>query len=168
MRDDIPLVQAQDAQALENAGFATLLSLQLVAAAAGGGSLILRFSSYQQVVWQGLTFEAVPFSLMGAGSNSSGEVTRPKLSLPNAAGIFSPYAHQGWLNNAIVTRQLVRKADLDGNVNSYSQKKWRVSKVASLTKSMIVMELRGVFDGHQFKLPPRAYCPPEFPSVSLA
>lgn len=166
MRDDIPLTHAQDAQSLENAGFTQLLAIHLTAPAAGG--TILRFSAGPQLTWQGLTFEAVPFSLTGLGSNSSGEVVRPRLSLPNAAGAFSPYAHDGWLNNAIVVRQLVRTADIAGNVNNSSQKKWRVSKVASLTKHMIVLELRGVFDGQQFKLPPRAFYPPDFPSVNLA
>ena len=165
MRDDIPVTHAQDAQALENAGFESLVAIHFTAPAAAG--LVLRFSAHKQVVWQGLTFEAIPFSLTGLGSNSSGEAIRPKLAIPNAAGAFSPYAHQGWLNNAIVVRQLVRTADVLGNVANSSQKKWRVSKVVSLTKHMIVMELRGVFDGHQFKIPPRAYYPPDFPSVSL-
>jgi phage-related protein len=165
MRDDIPLTHAEEAQGLEAAGFASLLTVQFTAAAAGG--LILRLSATKQVTWQGMTFEGVPFSLAGIGSNSSGEVSRPKLTLPNAAGAFSTYAHQGWLNNALVTRQLVRKADLDGNVNSFSQKKWRVAKIANLSKRLIILELRGIFDGQSFKLPPRAYYPPDFPSVSL-
>lgn len=165
MRDDIPLSHTEDAQLLESAGFVSLLTIQLVAPPASG--LILHFSATQEVTWQSMTFESVPFSLTGMGSNASGEVTRPKLSLPNAEGAFSSYAHDGWLNNAIVIRRLIRKADLDGDVNSFSQKKWRLAKVVSLTKRMINVELRGVFDGHNFKLPPRAYYPPEFPHVSI-
>lgn len=167
MRTDIPLAHAEEAQLLESAGFASLLTIQLTATVAGSGSVVLRFSATKSTTWQGLTFEAVPFSLVGMGSNASGEVVRPKLSLPNAAGLFSGYTHQRWLDNALVTRQLVRKADLDGNVNSFSQKRWRAAKVVSLSKQMIVLELRSVFDGHNFKLPPRAYYPPDFPSVSL-
>jgi lambda family phage minor tail protein L len=168
MRDDIPLSQAEDAQLLESSGFASLLTIQLVATVAGGGTVFLRFCANKAVTWQGYTFESIPFSLVGLGANASGEVVRPKLTLPNAAGAFSSYAHQGWLNNALVTRQLVRKADLDGNVNSFSQKKWRVSKVTNLTRDLISLELRSLFDGHNFKLPPRQYYPPEFPSVSLS
>lgn len=168
MREDIPLGQATEAQLLESQGFATLLTLQLTATVAGGGTVFLRFCPYKAVSWQGHTFEAIPFSLTGVGSNANGEVVRPRLSLPNAAGAFSAYAHEGWLDNAVVTRQIVMKADLDANVNSFSQKKWRVSKVASLSKNLIVLELRSLFDGQNFKLPPRQYYPPEFPSVSLA
>jgi lambda family phage minor tail protein L len=168
MRDDIPFAQASDAQLLESSGFASLLTIQLVATVAGGGTVFLRFSANQAVTWQGHTFESIPFSLVGLGSNASGEVVRPKLTLPNASGAFSPYANQGWLNNALVTRQLVRKSDLDGNVNCFSQKRWRVSKIVSLSRSMIVLELRSLFDGQNFKLPPRQFYPPEFPSVSLS
>jgi lambda family phage minor tail protein L len=167
MRDDIPLGQVQEVQLLESQGFATLLTIQLMATVAGSGSVFLRFHGHGQVTWQGNTFENIPFSLSGLGSNSSGEVIRPKLILPNAAGAFSTYAHQGWLNNAMVTRQIVRRADLDGDVNSFSQKKWRISKILNLAKTMVTVELRSVFDGQSFKLPPRAYFPPEFPSVSI-
>lgn len=168
MRDDIPLQQADGAQFLDQEGFASLLTIQLVATVAGGGTVFLRFCANKAVTWQGNTFESIPFSLTGLGSNASGEVVRPKLTLPNAAGAFSEYAHQGWLNNALVIRQLIRKSDLEGNVNSFSQKKWRVSKIVNLTKSMISLELRSLFDGQNFKLPPRQYYPPEFPSVSLS
>lgn len=170
MRADLPYTHIEEAHLLESAGFATLLTIELldpVVIAAISASVFLRFSSFQVVTWQGHTFEAVPFSLSGLGSNSSGEVVRPKLSLPNASGAFSMYGHQGWLNNALVTRQLVLKDDLDGGINSFSQKSWRVSKILNISKTLIALELRGIFDGHSFKLPPRAYFPPEFPSVSL-
>lgn len=170
MRYDIPTTHAEEAQLLESPGFATLLTVQLLAPvviAAVGAPVFLRMSAFNVVNWQGHTFESLPFSLNGLGSNSTGEMIRPKLVLPNASGAFSQYAHQGWLNNALVTRQLVRKVDLEGNVNSFSQKKWRVAKIVNVSKTMITLELRSMFDGQNFKIPPRAYFPPAFPHVSL-
>jgi phage-related protein len=171
MRENIPDLYKTEAQLLESEGYITLLELTLLSPAVmagnGGSQLTLRFSSLNAVTWQTDMYEAIPFSITGVGANSSGEVIRPKLSLPNAAGAFSTYAHQGWLDNASVIRRIIRKADLDNDINSFMQKQWRISKIVNLSKNTITAELRSVFDGHNFKMPPRSYFPPEFPSVSL-
>lgn len=89
------------------------------------------------------------------------------MTLANPEGIFSSYAHRKWLDGAEVKRYRVLGQHLDANLNSFLVSTWRVGKVANLSNTMIVLELRSVLDGQNFILPGRAFYPPEFPTVSV-
>lgn len=117
--------------------------------------------------WQGKKWESVPVVLVGYGQNSSGERNRPKLSIVNPLGLFSKYVHQGWTDNAAVTRYRVLTTHLEGNINSFVKNVWRISKPLSVTNTVASFELRSSMDGQAFFLPARAFFPPEFPHVSL-
>lgn len=124
-------------------------------------------SPYQEVTWQGVTYDDVPCQMTGVGQSSDGEVNRPKFSFANPGGLFTADIAAGKLDNATITRFRILKADLDADLDFKITEKFRVSRILSLTKTLGVVELRDILDGHQFHLPARAYYPPEFPHVKL-
>lgn len=133
----------------------------------GAPSQFLYLTAMNQRTWQGKTWESVPVVLVGYGQNSSGEQNRPKLSVVNPNGVFTKYVHQGWTDNAIVTRFRVLRSHMEANINSYVKHVWRVSKPLAVGQGAASFELRGALDGQNFLIPARAFMPPDFPHVSL-
>ena len=131
-----------------------------------GGS-VFHLSPKNQETWQGTTFEPIPCTMTDMSMEADGKMTRPKFTFVNPAGIFTSSVASGAMDNATIVRYRVLRSDLDANNAAYIQEIYRVSRVVSISKSQIVLELRDVLDGHNFLLPARAYYPPEFPSVSL-
>jgi len=66
-----------------------------------------------------------------------------------------------------VTRYRVLLQDLHDNRPSYLRNFWDLSKIASLSKDAIVLELRAPMDRQDYTLPARQFFPPEFPYVTL-
>lgn len=158
-------VHTQEALKLEADGYAHLYRIRMFPP--GASEVIVTIKPEKTVTWQGSTWEEWPVNLTDYRRESSGEVSRPKMTLANPEGIFSTYAHKKWLDNAEVKRYRVLGQHLTANVNSYLLNTWRVGKVATLNPTMIVLELRSVLDGQSFLLPGRAFYPPEFPTVSV-
>lgn len=131
------------------------------------GSLIY-FTPHNEVVWQGNTWAEIPCTMSQMEQDPQGRSNRPKLTFVNPGGIFTSPIQQGFLNNAAVTRYRMLKADLDANINAAVTELFFITKIVSLNKDMCVVEMRDVFDGPLFKLPARAYYPPEFPHVSIS
>jgi len=156
----------QESMQLEAKGYVELFQIQLSDPDTGAIQYLF-FTSKQAVNWQGKKWEGFPLALVGYGQQTSGEQTRPKLTVVNPAGVFSRYVHQGWTDNALVTRFRVLKSHLDQNINSFVKNVWRVSKPLAAGVSSVSLELRGAADGQNFFLPGRAFFPPEFPHVSL-
>lgn len=158
-------VHLQEALKLEADGYAHLFRLRLTPPAQA--EVIITLTPQKSVTWQGSTWESYPVHLTDYRRETSGEVSRPKMTLANPEGIFSSYAHRKWLDGAEVKRYRVLGQHLDANLNSFLVSTWRVGKVANLSNTMIVLELRSVLDGQNFILPGRAFYPPEFPTVSV-
>lgn len=131
------------------------------------GQAVVYFTPFNEVVWQGNTYAEIPCNITQMEQDANGRANRPKFSFVNPGGVFTSPIQNGWLNNASLTRYRILKADLDANVNAAVTEKFFMSKIVSLNKDMCVVELRDVFDGHLFKLPARAFYPPEFPHVKL-
>lgn len=131
------------------------------------GEILVTLTNENQVEWQGRTWEDFGCHLSGYSQNSTGEVSRPMFSLSNPNAAFSGYAHSGWLDNAEIVRYRVLRSHLLANVNSFVKHTWRVAKISALNSKVVVCELRGAMDGHNFVFPPRAFVPPEFPMVSI-
>lgn len=117
--------------------------------------------------WQGDTYEEVPCHMTGFARYADGKMSRPKFSVVNPNGMFTSYVNTGALEGAKVTRHRILIDDLQADNNLALSQTLRVSRVASVTKQLIVLELRGALDGANFKLPERTFNPPEFPHVSL-
>lgn len=164
IRTDLPSSHVQEAMQLEAKGLVSLYQLELTNP---GTQVTLHLSPTNQKTWQSRTWEAVPCTLAGVGVQSTGEMTRPKFSVVNPGGVFSGYVHSKWLDNAIISRYRVLTTDVAANNNVYQISTWRVSKVLSLSRVSVTVELRSVMDGQNFTLPARRFFPPEFPHVSI-
>ena len=165
MKDQLTQKQKEDALSLSPEAKLDLIQIDL--ATSGAGQTTLRLTKFNTVTYLGATWEAAPFNMAEVGVHTQGEAKRPKLSIVNPDGAFSAWVHQGLMDSAIVTRYRLLKSDLDANIAAYEKNVWRVSKPLSLSKSLIVFELRSPLDGPMFLLPGRGYYPPEFSHVSL-
>ena len=128
---------------------------------------VFRLSPQIQVTWQTEVWDDVPCTLAEVEQDADGKMSRPKFTFANPGGLFTADIYNGLLDNAILTRYRILKANLDADQDFAITESFRVSRVLSLTNTVATVELRDVLDGHQFKLPARAYYPPEFPHVRL-
>ena len=155
----------KQSQSLQAEGYHHLIAIRMMPP--GEAEVLLTFCPQKTVVWQGITWESYAVHINGVTMDSSGEMSRPSLSVVNPHGIFSRYIHAGWMDNAEVTRYQVLKSHVDSNTNSFVKKLWRVAKITALSKTVAVCELRGALDGQFFTLPGRQFYPPEFTTVSM-
>lgn len=163
MRDDIPYSHQQEAHSLNPAGIVELYQIDLLS----NPPRSIFITGKDGRTWQGTQYESIPCNMSETAQNSSGEVSRPKFSVANPAGMFSAFVAAGQLDNATVTRLRVHRADYENDVNNFLINIWRVSRIVSVTRDLVVVELRSVLDGQNFKLPGRQFYPPDFPHVSL-
>lgn len=130
-------------------------------------SAVVRLTNHPNVNWAGSEWENWAVELNGLGAKTTGEVNRPQLRMANLGGLFSPIVAGGLVYQGSVTRYRVLIQDLhDGRV-SYLRNFWEVSRVASLSKDAIVLELRAPMDRQDYSLPARQFIAPEFPYVTL-
>ena len=163
MRTDIPAGMKSTAQNLAPDAVVSLYRLVM----SNTSPVTVYFCPNQEITWQGNTFSEIPCTMSQMEMDANGRANRPKFTFVNPGGVFTSPIQEGWLNNAALTRYRMLKADLDANVNAALTEKFFITKILSLNKDMCSVELRDVFDGHLFKLPARAYYPPEFPHVKL-
>lgn len=164
MRTDLPEGMKTSAQELSPDAIVSLFQMVLTNA---GTPTTIYFTAHKEVTFRGNTYSEIPCTMTQMEQDSQGRANRPKFTFANPGGIFTSSIQQGFIDNAALTRLRILKADLDANVNAKVTEKFFVSKVIMVNKDMVSVELRDVFDGHMFKLPARAYYPPEFPHVSL-
>lgn len=157
-----PESHLQDAQKLEADGVVELYEVQLVP------SGVLYIKNNNTVTYQGNTYDGIALQISGVSQNADEEVSRPQISIAQRAAEFSAAVAAGNLNNAIVIRKRVLLADVVADNGVFTEQSWRVGRVVTLNKHMIVLELRGQMDSQFFLFPPRIYMPPDFPQVSLA
>lgn len=160
---NLPLSQVFDAFELESQGIREFFQLEL--RNAGGVNLYL--SPQNTAEFLGRTWESLPCKLSDVSQNSTGEQSRPKFTAANPQGVFSLWVQNGAIDGAILTRYRVLMSDLTANTRAYAKNTWLVSKVLSLNKDTIIMELRSSLDGPNYQVPSRSFYPPDFPHVSL-
>ena len=133
-----------------------------------GTILTLNISPQKEETWQGTVWRNdTPCSVAERSYSADGSVSRPKFSIANPDGVWSRYVHQKYTDNAIVREYEVLRPHLDEDLNIYTLSSWRLSKVLSLTKELVVAELRTLLDGQIFKIPSDTYRPPKYPTVSV-
>ncbi|AJD82916.1 minor tail protein L [Achromobacter phage JWF] len=164
MRNNLPSTHVKDAFELTPESQVDLIMIELNL---NGGGQIICITSRQEFTWQGRKYEFLPNAIAGEGVSTQGEAKRPKFTVANPDGAFSAFVAQGKMDGATITRYRVSLADITNNINRFQMNRWRVSKVASMTKSMLTFELRSPLDGQFFLLPAEAFYPPEYPHVSL-
>lgn len=129
--------------------------------------VILRLSQYPNVTWNGKSWESYPIQLTGEATSSAGDFNRPKLSLANYFAVFSSYLAKGLIQRGRVTRYKVLRKDVENGIVNYAKAQWDISKVDTLTKELVTLELRSPGDCHNYNLPARQYIGPEFPFVKI-
>lgn len=162
-RSNIPLSQQVDAHKLESSGLRKLFKLQL----RDESSTILYLSPENTIQWADQQWDEWPCSLTGYSQNTSGEKARPKFTVANPQGVFSLWVGQGAVDGAILNQYEVLKDDIDSDARIFTRMVWVIHRTISLNKNVAVFECRSVLDGQNFKIPARAFYPPEYPHVSL-
>lgn len=126
--------------------------------------------------WQGHTYQFWGVDLTGVGSSSDDSTSRPKFSVANYSydsegepinGVFSALNAQNMLEGGTVIRRRVLKAHLDTNTNIKEEVRFKISKISSLRRDIITLELRNTLDGPRFTIPARKFLPPDFPQVKM-
>lgn len=120
------------------------------------------------VSWQGNDYEGTGCKIENVASYADDQTARPQFTLFNPEGIYSYLVDQGLLEGGKIIRYRVLKDHIDNDLPIYRRQQWRISRVASLRKGLIVLELRDMLDGQVFMTPARMFIPPDFPTVSLA
>lgn len=161
MRGNIPTSIQQTAQDLSPDAIVSLFRLTL-----SDGTKIY-FTGTKEVTWRGNLYSEIPCTFSQMELDANGKANRPKFSFVNPGGVFTSSIQQGLMNNAELVRYRILRADLEANLNYSITEKFFISRIVSLNKDLCVTELRDVLDGHMFKLPARAFYPPEFPHVNL-
>jgi hypothetical protein len=127
-----------------------------------------RFSSLPQLTWQGDVYEELGCSIAQSGRSSDGKVHRPRVSIVNPGGLFTGPVNDGLVENALIYRYQILKADLDADNDFALVERYKVFRVVNvMTGGPIVLETRDVLDGYRSKLPRREFIPPEFSHVRL-
>lgn len=161
MRSDIPERLSQSSHDLAPDAIVALFELELRTGTK------FRVSPAGSITWQGNFYEEIPCNMTGVGQNSDAQENRPKFTFVNPQGILSGAILRGDLDGAFVTRIRVLKQDLDDNLDFAIRETFRVSRVMQMGQEIVALELRTNLDGQLFRLPARAYFPPEFPHVKL-
>lgn len=166
----VPIEHIEDALKLQGDAYRNFFEIQLYPS----GSMYLTPEASTE--WQGQTYENWGIKLSGVGRSSDDATTRPKFSIANFTydelgepirGVFSALHAQGSIEGATVIWHKVLKTHADADVNIKQERRWRVSRIASETPNLVVLELRNTLDGPRFTIPARKFLPPEFPQVKL-
>lgn len=160
---NVPYSHQVEAYKLEASGIRELFKLQLK----DTGNTVLYLSPQDTIEWADQQWDEWPCKMSGYAQNSSGEKSRPKFTISNPEGVFSLWVGQGVVEGAILTHYEVLTEHIDSDARIYNMRLWIVNRVMSLNKNMIVLECRSTLDGHSFKIPGRAFYPPEYPHVTL-
>jgi len=160
--DADPIQHVADSKKLQGDAYIDLFEITL-----SDNVTHLYFKMDNTVYWQGNKWEGTVVKLEGVSKTADDEVSRPKLSLVNPAGVYTSLVDKGLLENANIKRIRVLKEHIDDNVPVFRTEQWKVSRVATVRRDYVVLELRGMLDGQNFMAPGRMFIPPDFPTVSL-
>jgi len=120
------------------------------------------------VVWQGVTYMALPIKMEGFDMSSKGELPHPKLTIANIQGLFSALIRE---YDDLIGMKVIRKRTFaryldavnfpNGNnptadaTVAFPDDVWYIDKKAQETKFSIQWELASAFDLQGIKLPKR-------------
>ena len=156
-----PYDHITDGQKLTADGIVDLYEITLTT----GDKIYLKANN--SVTWQNKDFEGTYIKLGGEKKMTSGEQSRPNLTVINPNGVFSSLIGRGYLNRAEVIRYRLLYQHLLQNKPIFKRTIWRITRIPMVNDSVINLELRSPWDMPNFVTPARMFIPPEFPSVSL-
>lgn len=151
---------ADTAHDLTPEGFVDLFDIVLAEEA---GSI--HVTSQVGYTFNGIVYVEHPCHLTSVGQQADSEVTRPRFTVANPEGVFTAAVNQRLLENGYILRHRALLSEVPLGIGL--TRKFRIGRVANVSRVSITMELRGALDAGNFKFPPRAFNPPEFPFVRL-
>ena len=157
----IPASHIDDAQTLAADAYVELFQIDFYT---GSTSC---FKTDHSETWNGRLWEGIALKLSGTGVYGDGQVARPKLQVQNPDGALSPFVSEGAFDGAFVTRYRVLRPDMEQNLPIFVSQVWQVSRIISLTKVSLEVELRSFGDCPQFIIPTDTFSPPLYPVVSV-
>lgn len=162
MRTDLPAVVQSSLHDLTVDPFVHLYKLVM------SDGTTFRLSKKGNITWQTFLYEGdLPCDMSSVSQSSDAKMSRPKFTVVNPLGLFGPYVNSGVVDNATVTRYRVLYADIKADRDFKIIESFRVSRILSLTKDILSLELRDVLDGTNFLIPARTFIPPDFTYVRL-
>jgi phage-related protein len=118
--------------------------------------------------WQGNTYEQLACQMQGDTITSDGKYSRPQLTVVSPSKIFGPFAAEGLLDLALVTRKRLLQDDYLNNVPVFQQNVWLIGRVVQVSSQAVTVELRQTTDMPVWMTPKRTFNPPKFPFVVLS
>ena len=161
----IPTEHVTDSHQLVGEGRVDLFSLT-----PAGGSATVHFKADNTVTYRTVIYNGLPLQLSGERRNSDQGLSMPKLTVGQPdidLSLFKPMIYDGWLDNAIIVRQIVLTNNMIANVNIKELRTYRVKRVEQYSRTQIILQLATLSDSLGFMMPYRQYLPPAFPSVKL-
>lgn len=152
------------AHSLSPDSLVTLIKIEIFPAD-NSSPVLLYLSPTNDRTFAGVNYTSFAVALEGAGTDAGMEKSRPRLQLANPDGMFSVFAQNGDLEMARVDRYRVHPDDMGTNNAIVSS--WYVSRVESISRSMVILELAALTDGPKVRIPNRVFATPEFRSVRL-
>lgn len=122
---------------------------------------------HENIVWQGMTYLAMPIQVEGFDVSSQGTLPRPKVTIANVQGLFSALIRK---YDDLIGMKLIRKRTFaryldavnfkDGNPTAdpnvaFPDDLWYVDQKTEETKYTITWELASAFDLQGVQLPRR-------------
>lgn len=168
--NDLPIEHIEDALTLTGSAYRNFFEIQLYP------SGFLYLTPEATTTWQGKTYENWGMKLSGVARSSDDATARPKLGIANFTydenqvpikGVFSALHGQNAIEGATVIWRKVLIQHVDSDTDVKQERRWRVSRIASETPTLIMLELRNTLDGPRFTIPARKFLPPEFPQVKM-
>lgn len=162
---DIPVEHIADSHKLQADARIDLYELT-----PSNGSGVVRFKSDNDVTWRGNTYTGLPLALTGEKKSIDSGLTMPQLMIGNGAVDMSPFkalVFDGYLDNAVIVRQVVLLDNLVNNRLIRESYTYRVKRVVDYSRLKITLQLATLSDSLGFSMPYRQYLPPGFPSVSM-
>lgn len=158
-----PLTHIEESLKLSADSYVDLFEVQL-----HNSSTTLRFWNGVSRTWQGNSYEQLACQMQGDTITSDGKYSRPQLTVVNPDKIFGPYAAEGLLDLAVVTRKRLLQNDYLNDVNAFQQNIWIIGRIILVTSQVLQVELRQTTDMPVWTTPKRTFNPPDFPFVVLS
>lgn len=162
---EIPVEHIADSHKLVADGRVDLFELT-----PSGGEGVVMFKPDNDAEWRGKSYTGLPLALTGEKKSVDSGLTMPQLVIGNGAVDLSPFkafVYDGFLDNAVVVRQIVLLDNLINNRNIRETYVYRVKRVAEYSRTKITLQLATLSDSLGFDMPYRQYLPPAFPAVQM-
>lgn len=134
------------------------------------GTGTIRLKPDNTVTWLGNTYTGLPMTISGEKQESDSGYANPRLVIGQDnidLSIVKPLVFDGTLDNALVKKHTVLRANIESNTDIKETMIYRVKQVEGYNMYQITLLLATYSDSLNFQLPIMAYDQPDFPTVQM-